>query len=64
TTKEALRGPDADKWEAAMNKEMEGLRQKGTFGKEILPSDRKAIKTRFVYKIKRTAQGTVERYKA
>ncbi|CAN0444681.1 unnamed protein product [Discosporangium mesarthrocarpum] len=47
-----------------MNKEMEGLRQKGTFGKEILPSDRKAIKTRFVYNIKRTAQGAVERYKA
>ncbi|CAN0237543.1 unnamed protein product [Discosporangium mesarthrocarpum] len=47
-----------------MHKEMEGLWEKGTFRKEFLPSDRKAIKTRFVYKIKRTAQGAVEWYKA
>ncbi|CAM9657712.1 unnamed protein product, partial [Choristocarpus tenellus] len=64
TTKEALNGPDADQWQEAMEKGMAGLWQKGTFSDKALPQGRKAIKTRFVFKIKHSADGTVERYKA
>ncbi|CAM9991414.1 unnamed protein product, partial [Choristocarpus tenellus] len=55
TTKEALNGPDADQWQEAMEKEMAGLWQKGTFSDKALPQGRKAIKTRFVFKIKYSA---------
>ncbi|CAM9479672.1 unnamed protein product [Choristocarpus tenellus] len=47
-----------------MEKEMSGLWQKGTFSDKALPQGRKAIKTRFVFKIKRSSDGSVERYKA
>ncbi|CAM9886228.1 unnamed protein product [Choristocarpus tenellus] len=63
TTKAALSGPDAEQWQEAMEKEMSGLWQKGTFIDKALPQGRKAIKTRFVFKIKRSADGSVERYK-
>ncbi|CAM9205458.1 unnamed protein product [Choristocarpus tenellus] len=64
TIKEALSRPDAEQWQEAMEKEMAGLWQKGTFGDNALRQGRKAIKTRFVFKIKRSTDGMVERYKA
>ncbi|CAN0513519.1 unnamed protein product, partial [Discosporangium mesarthrocarpum] len=47
-----------------MVKEMQGLWDKGTFSDDDAPPGRKPIKTQFVYKIKRSADGAVERYKA
>ncbi|CAN0507140.1 unnamed protein product, partial [Discosporangium mesarthrocarpum] len=64
TTREALAGEDADKWQEAMDKEMQGLWDKGTFDDDDAPPGRKPIKTQFVYEIKRAADGAVERYKA
>ncbi|CAM9927869.1 unnamed protein product, partial [Choristocarpus tenellus] len=64
TTKATLSGPDGEQWQEAMEKEMAGLWQKGTFSDKDLPQGRKAIKTRFVFKIKRSADGSVEPYKA
>ena len=64
TTKEALSTPDADEWRQAMEEELQGLREKGSFKDEHPPSNRKPIKTRFVYKLKRGADREIERYKA
>ncbi|CAM9419343.1 unnamed protein product, partial [Sphacelaria rigidula] len=47
-----------------MEDEMEGLWGQGTFTEEPLPHDKTPVKTRFIYQIKRTADGAVKRYKA
>ncbi|CAN0510603.1 unnamed protein product, partial [Discosporangium mesarthrocarpum] len=60
----ALAGEDADKWQEAMDKEMQGLWDKENLSDDDAPPGRKPIKTQFVYKIKRAADGAVERYKA
>ena len=62
--KEALSAPDADKWCQAMDEELHGLREKGRFKGDKLPSNIKPIKTCFVHKLKRGADGEIERYKA
>ena len=64
TMKEALSAPDADKWCQAMDEELHGLREKGRFKGDKLPSNIKPIKTCFVHKLKRGADGEIERYKA
>ncbi|CAM9822791.1 unnamed protein product [Choristocarpus tenellus] len=64
TIAEALAGPDAEHWKKAMEQEMEGQRTKATFHEgENLPPGR-PVKTRFIFKIKRTAHRDIERYKA
>ncbi|CAM9685456.1 unnamed protein product, partial [Choristocarpus tenellus] len=63
TIAEALVGPDAEHWKKAMEQEMEGQRTKGTFHEgERLPPGRRPVN--FTFKIKRTAHGDIERYKA
>ncbi|CAN0491858.1 unnamed protein product, partial [Discosporangium mesarthrocarpum] len=47
-----------------MDKEMQGLWDKGTFSDDDAPPGQKPIKTQFVYKIKRAGDNAVERYKA
>ncbi|CAN0062222.1 unnamed protein product, partial [Choristocarpus tenellus] len=65
TIAEALAGPDAEHWKKAMEQEMEGQRTKGTFHEgESLPPGRRPVKIRIIFKIKRTAHGDIERYKA
>ncbi|CAM9931548.1 unnamed protein product, partial [Choristocarpus tenellus] len=64
TIAEALAGPDAEHWKEAMEQEMEGQRSKGTFHEgKSLPQGRRPVKTRFIFKIKRTANGDIERFK-
>ncbi|CAM9672987.1 unnamed protein product, partial [Choristocarpus tenellus] len=58
TIAEALAGPDAEHSKKAMEQEMEGQRTKGTFHEgESLPPVRRPVKTRFIFKIERTAYG-------
>ncbi|CAM9887930.1 unnamed protein product [Choristocarpus tenellus] len=65
TIAEALAGPDAEQWKKEMEQEMEGQLTKGTFCEgESLPPGRRPVKTIFIFKIKRTAHGDIERYKA
>ena len=47
-----------------MDDELDGLWEKGTFAKEPLPQGIAPVKTRFVFKIKRNADGSIERYKS
>lgn len=52
TVKEALNSPDAIKWKEAMNKELESINKNNTWNLVKLPSNRKAIQTKWVFKSK------------
>ncbi|XP_074301266.1 uncharacterized protein LOC141632636 [Silene latifolia] len=59
--REAIRDP---KWKKAMEEEIDALEANNTWSVVDLPPDKTAIGSMWVYKIKRNADGTVERYKA
>ena len=61
---EAMRAPEAEKWRFAMEEEMASLRANGTWDLVSLPPGVKPIPCKWVYKLKRDADGNVERYKA
>ena len=60
TFKEAVKDP---KWQEAMHKELEALNN-NTWEIVPLPLEKKAIGSKWVYKIKLRADGSLERYKA
>jgi hypothetical protein len=63
--KEAVNREDREKWKMAIQSEWDSLVENGTFGNLIeLPSGREAIKSKWVFKIKRDALGKLEKYKA
>lgn len=47
-----------------MQQELDALKENGTWSLQLLPSNKKAIGCKWVYKIKFRSDGTVERYKA
>ena len=64
TVKEALASPDKAKWMTAMDRELESLRIHDVWDLVELPKDRKAVGSKWVFKLKMNADGSVERYKA
>ena len=64
TLSEALKQPDGDKWMQAAIEEITSLVANGTWQPVRLPEGRKAIGCRWVFKVKKNADGSVERYKA
>ena len=62
--KEAISGPDRDKWLAAEQVDLDSLNSKGTWSLKPLPPGRKSIGTRWVYRRKTDADGNVIRHKA
>lgn len=64
TVKEALASPDKAKWMTAMDRELESLRINDVWDLVELPKDRKAVGSKWVFKLKMNADGSVERYKA
>ena len=62
--KEALSSPASNEWIAAMNDEMESMKANQVWDLVDLPPGRKAIGNKWVLKIKRKADGSIERYKA
>ena len=64
TYKGALSCPDASKWKVAIQAEYDALMENGTWRLEELPKGRKAIACKWVFKIKRQVDGSIERYKA
>jgi hypothetical protein len=60
---EALARPDADKWIAAALAEIEAHVENGTWELAQLPPGRRAIGSRWVFKIKRLPDGSVDKYK-
>lgn len=62
--KQAVESPLCDKWTEAMEDELRSLEDNNTWDIVNVPSDQHVLKGRWVYKIKRDAQGRVSRYKA
>ena len=60
---EALRRPDADKWVEAALAEIEAHIVNGTWELVQLPPGKRAIGSRWVFKVKRTPEGLVDKYK-
>ena len=61
---EAKLSSDKDKWEKAMEKEIESLRSNEVWELVEPPRDRKIIGSKWIFKKKVDAEGAVERYKA
>ena len=64
TYEEAIKSPDKDKWNEAMNQEVISLNKTDTWCSATLPPDKNPIQLKWVYKIKRDEQGQIIRYKA
>ena len=56
--------PDAALWEKSMTDELTSLAEKGVYEEVELPQGKKALPSRWVYKIKRDATGKVDKYKS
>jgi Reverse transcriptase (RNA-dependent DNA polymerase)/gag-polypeptide of LTR copia-type/Integrase core domain len=61
---DALNTPDSEQWKAAMTNELNAQKQNQTFTEAELPSGHSAIKTKWVYKLKRNSAGHPIKYKA
>ena len=64
TWKEMLKRPDSDKWIQAAQEEIQVLLLNGTWSVEELPPGRKTVGNRWVFKLKRKPDGSIERFKA
>ena len=62
--KEAMIGPQANKWKDAALEEYNWHLQNGTWELVELPPEMKAIGSKWVFKIKHNADGSIERFKA
>ena len=62
--REATTGPDKRKWETAMETEMTSLRENHVWDLVKLPVGKKTVGSKWVYKVKTGADGSVQRYKA
>ena len=64
TYADAMRSPDRDKWLDAMREEIEAHRVNGTWRVCALPPGKRAIGCKWVFRLKRNADGLIECYKA
>ncbi|RWS02083.1 gag-pol polyprotein-like protein [Dinothrombium tinctorium] len=64
TYEEAMHSPDKEQWEQAMNSELDSLKKNETWQLVELPSGRRSIKNKWVFKVKTKPSGEIERYKA
>ena len=64
TVKEAMTSPEKSESTNAMEKEMESLRTNDVWDLVELPKDRKAVRSKWVFKLKVDVDGSIERHKA
>ena len=64
TVDDAFASADREKWQDAMEKEMKSLNDNEVWELVELPEGRKAVGSKWVYKVKTDANGSIERYKA
>uniref|UniRef100_A0AAV1TKE8 Reverse transcriptase Ty1/copia-type domain-containing protein n=1 Tax=Peronospora matthiolae TaxID=2874970 RepID=A0AAV1TKE8_9STRA len=64
TFEEAVSGPDQVHWRKAIDAELDSMKLRGVFRAAKLPNGKSAIGTKWVFKIKRKADGSIEKYKA
>jgi Reverse transcriptase (RNA-dependent DNA polymerase) len=62
--REAVKSTHKDEWDDAMQEEMRSLSENHTWDLVDLPKDRKAVKCKWVYRIKFGADGKPNRFKA
>ena len=62
--KEATSSPHRVQWERAMQEELDSIKVNNTYVLVPLPAGRQAIGCKWVYKIKRHADGSIDRFKA
>jgi hypothetical protein len=61
---EAMNRADSKQWEEAAQSEYDSIQAAGTWTLVPLPPGRKAIRCKWVFKIKRLSHGAIDRYKA
>lgn len=61
--REAIESPLKEKWAEAMKTELESLKKNETWTLQTLPKGRSAIPCKFVLKVKRQPDATIERFK-
>ena len=64
TFDEAIKSEYSEKWKIAMRDEIKSLLENQTWTLNQLPEKKTALKNKWVYKIKRTPGGEIERFKA
>ncbi|DBA01815.1 TPA: hypothetical protein N0F65_002931 [Lagenidium giganteum] len=64
TYEEAMRSPDAENWRAAMADEISSIRRHKTWEECELPPGKRALRTKWIFKVKRNSDGTMQRFKA
>ncbi|CAI7792399.1 unnamed protein product [Closterium sp. NIES-53] len=64
TLKEALESSDAEEWKKAMESELKSIEENATWELVELPEGRKAITSKWLFKIKSDADGKIECYKS
>uniref|UniRef100_A0A1X7VXK3 Reverse transcriptase Ty1/copia-type domain-containing protein n=1 Tax=Amphimedon queenslandica TaxID=400682 RepID=A0A1X7VXK3_AMPQE len=64
TINEALSSSEADKWKEAMEREMESLKANDVYDLVELPKNKEVIGSKWIFRRKINADGSVERYKA
>ena len=64
TVDDALLSPNKQRWKNAMDKEMQSIHENDVWSLVPLPSNRKAIGCKWVFKKKIGSDGSIERYKA
>jgi len=64
SVEEALASEQAEQWQRAMDEEMSSLLENQTWALEPLPEGVQPIPVKWVFKVKRNADGSVERFKA
>ena len=62
--KEAMEGPESEKWLEAMESEMKSMYDNQVWNLEDLPEGRKAVENKWIFKKKTDADGNVTVYKA
>ncbi|CAI7815537.1 unnamed protein product [Closterium sp. NIES-53] len=64
TFKEALESSDAEEWKKAMESELKSIEENGTWELVELPEGRKAITSKWLFKINSSTDGKIEHYKS
>src|ERR1041385_904761 len=62
--KEAMEGPESEKWLEAMKSEIDSMYANKVWTMVDIPEDRKAVENKWIFKKKTDAQGNVSVYKA